>query len=216
MIATSAETLLLRVFSFFGTPAYVAPELAFWDWFASHECRLFALNSEDDPLFGELADMLEAVDADLSFELGCVANGQREFVISASGVPAAFPAVERLFRTAPVLACWQWVKFRPSRLPLHAIEFESKSVRVEDVRYALVRDETRVGIILFMGNYCDEDCVLFARLGRLLLDEALGEYAVARYLGFVEIQSHRSRYFPHASPIRELPAAFEEFRACHV
>lgn len=215
MIAAAAETLLLRVFGFFGTPAYVAPEVAFWNWFAANEGRLFALDSEDDPLFSDLAEVLEAVHPDLSFELGSVTDGRREFVISASGKPSAFPVVERLHRMAPHLGQWQWVRFRPRRLPLHAIEFGGKSVRVEDVHYALVRDAQRVGIILFLEAYSRAEQTVFGRIGQLLLDEALGEYAVACYLGFVELQSRASRYFPHASPLSELPAAFEEFRSCH-
>lgn len=212
MITAAVENFLLQVFGFFGTRAYAAPEIVFWEWFGAHEARLFVLDSEGDPLFCALAEALEAVHTDLCFELGAVAaDGCREFVISAGGNSQAFPVVERLLRMAPQLQRWRWVKFRPRRMPLHAIEFGGKSVRVDEVHYALVRDAQRAGVILFLEHYNSAEQGVFQQIGRLLLDEALGEYAVATQLGFVEMQSRASRYFPHALPLRELSSAFDAF-----
>ncbi len=212
MIAAPVENFLLRAFEFFGTRAYAAPEIVFWEWFGAHEASLFALDSEGDPVFCALAEALEAVHVDLCFELGTVAaDGSREFVISASGNLQAFPAVERLLRMAPELPRWRWVKFRPRRLPLHTIEFGGKSVHVDEVHYALVRDAQRAGVILFLEHYNSAEQGVFQQIGRLLLDEALGEHAAATRLGFVELQSRASRYFPHASPLCELSSAFDAF-----
>lgn len=215
MSLMALESVLLHVFDFFGTRAYVAPEFAFWNWFCAHESRLFALRTKDDPLLAHLGSLLEAVHPDLGFELGTTATGRRELVISANGRLRAFPAVERLCAVAPDLAAWRCVRFRPRRTPLHGVDFGGRSVAVEDVRCVPVRDGRRVGVFLFLRHYEGREQALFRKIAQLLLDETLGELAVAHHLGFVELEPWEARYFSHSIPLSSLPAAFDAACSCH-
>lgn len=208
-----AKGLLLMFFGLFGAKSQASPEADFWKWFLANETQLFSWESDREATFDKLAAAMQKVHADLTFEFGPVVEGKREFVISAGGIKAAFPAVETLYKSAPSLKRWQWVKFRPRRNPLNNIEFGGKSASVEDVHYLLARDEPKVGIVLFFDGYNEKEKSVFGQIGYLMLDEALGEYAVEMQVGFIEFQSRESKYFPQASPLVELPAHFDDFWA---
>ena len=190
-----------------------SPEANFWTWFAANEAQLFSWESDRDAVFGRLAEAMAKVHPDLTFEFGPICEGKREFVISAAGIKAAFPAVEALYAQAPPLKRWSWIKFRPRRPDLHDIEFEGKKVRADDVHFLLARDEPKVGIVLFFDGYSDTEKTTFGQIGYLFLDEALGELAVETQVGFIEFQARDSKYFEHASPLAELQQAFDDFWA---
>ena len=201
------------VLGLFGAKTRPAPEAEFWQWFAANEDRLFAWESDREVTFDKLAAALRKVHPDLTFEFGPVVDGKREFVISAGGIKDAFAAVEALYGSAPEMKRWQWVKFRPRRAPLNDIEFGGRSIRAEEVHYLLASDEPKVGIVLFFDGYNEAEKSVFGQIGYLMLDEALGEYAVEMQVGFIEFHSRDSEYFPQASLLAELPAHFDEFWA---
>jgi hypothetical protein len=203
--------LLLMVFALFSGRLHATPEADFWKWFTVNESELFAWESNREATFDKLAVAMRKVHPDLTFEFGPVVDGKREFVISAGGLKAAFPAVESLYKSAPSLKHWEWVKFRPRRNPINDIEVGGRSMRVDDVFYLLARDDPKVGVILFFDGYSEKEKGVFGQIGYLMLDEALGEYAVETQVGFVEFQSRDSKYFPRASPLKELPAHFDEY-----
>ena len=185
----------------------------FWTWFVAHEPRLFAFESDQERVFDELTRELTGVNADLTFEFGPVANGKREFVISAGGIRSAFPAVESLYRTAPMLPRWTWVKFRPRRFPIHDLNYGGKAVKADDVRFLLAKDGEKVGIALFFDGYSEAEKRTYGQIGYLFLDEALGEYAVETQVGAIEFLSKDSKYFPQSRPLPELPHAFDDYWA---
>lgn len=148
---------------------------------------------------------------DLTFEFGPVKDGKREFVLSAGGIKAAFPAVEALYSKAPALPRWVWVKFRPRRVPINDLDYGGKKVRADDVRYLLAKDGDKVGIVLFFDGYSDAEKTTYGQIGYLFLDEALGEYAVETQVGFIGFDSRESKHFDRSHPLRELPGAFDEY-----
>lgn len=79
-------------------------EKAFWDWFQANDERLYNFERDQEPTFDLLQTELQKVDKNLTFEFGPVENGRREFIISAGGIREAFPKVESLYATAPVLS----------------------------------------------------------------------------------------------------------------
>jgi hypothetical protein len=196
-------------FSLFRRKQPPTPEAAFWTWFVDNEPRLSALEGMQDPVLGELAPRLKGVHADLTYEIGPERAGQRDFVISAGGLRSGFPAVESLHAAAPELDRWQWVKFRPRRKPLNDIRYEDTSVRVDDVRYLLAKDGDRIGVVLFFEGSSEATRTTHGNIGFLMLDEALGEFAVETQVGFVESESRESPYFARSRPLRELPEDFD-------
>lgn len=202
--------MILRLF---GAKPTLTPQAEFWKWFAENEGQLFSWESDRETTFDRLAVAMRKVHPDLTFEFGPVVDGKREFVISAGGIKDAFPSVEALYNSAPEMKRWQWVKFRPRRNPLNNIEFGGRAIRVEDVHYLLASDDPKVGIVLFFDGYDETEKNVFGQIGYLMLDEALGEYAVEMQVGFIEFHSRESPYFQQASPLAELPAHFDEFWA---
>jgi hypothetical protein len=211
MIHTLSKGIFVMAFGLFGLKAQASPESEFWKWFSVNEAQLFSWESDQKATFEKLTTAMQKVNSDLTFEFGPVVDGKRDFVISAGGIKSAFPAVEALYKSAPSLKHWQWIEFRPRRHPLHDIEFGGKSVRVQDVRYLLACDEPKVGIVMFFDGYNEKQKNIFGQIGYLMLDEALGEYAVEMQVGFIEFQSRESKYFSPAAPLVELPAHFDEY-----
>lgn len=213
MNRVAEKSIFLVLFAFFSAMAQASPESDFWKWFADNEAQLFSWESAREATFDKVTAAMRKVHPDLAFEFGPLTDGKREFVISACGIKAAFPAVEALYKSAPLLKRWKWVKFRPRRSPLNDIEIGGKSVRAKDVHYLLARDEPKVGIVLFFDGYNEKEKKDFRQIGYLMLDEALGEYAVEMQVGFIEFESRDSKYFPQASPLIELSAHFDKFWA---
>lgn len=206
-------TVLSMALAIFSGSAQAGTEEAFWKWFASNEQRLFAFEKDQEAIFDDLGREMSRVHSDLTFEFGPVRDGKREFVISAGGIKSAFPAVESLYRKAPSLERWIWIKFRPRRSHLSDLGYGGKRIRADDVRYLLAKDADRVGIVLFFEGYTEEQSNTYGQIGYLFLDEALGEYAVETQVGFIEFQSTESKYFSQSSPLSELPKQFDEYWA---
>src|SRR3989304_9340674 len=90
-------------------------EAEFRGWCEKNEDWLFHFEHDRERIFGRLMTAIHRVHPDLTFEFGPVEGGNREFVISADGHGAAFPAVEAVFAAAPSLPRWKFTKFRPRR-----------------------------------------------------------------------------------------------------
>lgn len=198
------------VFSLFSTRASAGGEDAFWKWFAANETRLFSFEKHQEAIFDELSAQMKRVNADLTFEFGPVSNGKREFVISAGGIRAAFPSVEALYNKAPPLPRWIWIKYRPRRVPIYDLNYGGKSIKADDVRFLLAKDDDKVGIVLFFDGYNEKEKDVFGQIGYLFLDDALGEYSVETQVGFIEFRGHDSQYFAQSLPLKELPQHFDE------
>ncbi|WP_129649608.1 hypothetical protein [Peristeroidobacter agariperforans] len=206
-----AGALIVMGFSLFGNSAKASSEDRFWSWFAANEARLFEFEKDQEAIFDSLQAELQRINSDLTFEFGPVKDGAREFVISAGGIKSAFAAVESTYAMAPSLKRWVWVKFRPRRWPLSDLEYGGKKVRAEEVRYLLAKDGDRAGIVLFFDGYNEQEKGAYGQMAYLLLDEALGEYAVEAQVGFIEFHSTESKYFSQSSPLPELPQHFDEY-----
>lgn len=157
---------------------------------------------------------MEKVNPDLTFEFSPVKqNGKREFVISAGGIKQAFPSVESLHAAAPSLKRWEFIKYRPRRNPIHDLNYADKSVAAKDVHYKMYKDAEKVGIVLFLDGYDEQQREIYGNIGYLFLDEALGEYDVETKVGFIEFRSRESELFQGAHPLSELAESFDEYFA---
>jgi len=198
-------------------------EAEFWLWFLENEDELFHFERDQEGVFDRLGVAMERVHEDLTFEFGPEENGRREFVISAGGLKAAFPAVERLFDTRPESSRFDFIKFRPRRAGGFSMELDGLTIGPEDVFYHFVKDEDpeKIGVLLFLRGYADEHEHeheheherAFGEAGFLFLDVLLGEYAVETYVGLIEFLGHDSRYFDGSHPIEEIGEHFDEWLA---
>src|SRR4030042_1535591 len=99
----------------FSSSAKKTSEEDFWKWFKENEDILFNFERDQDRTFSKLRAAMSKVHPELTFEFGPDENGTREFIISGGGIKDAIVSVESLYATAPKLARWKFIKFRPRR-----------------------------------------------------------------------------------------------------
>jgi hypothetical protein len=203
----------LSVFTAFAGPK----EQTFWSWFQRNSDTLYHFERNRERIFDQLAAEMHRINPDLTFEFGPILDdGSREFVISAGGVKTAFPAVEELFASAPKLAAWKWVKFRPRRSSVSDIKILGRRLNASDVHYKLYDDDDeKVGIVLFIPGYSTAEKSFYEQAGFLMLDEALGEYTMETRVGFIEFAGMDDEKAPGAAPIRDLGPHFDALRTTH-
>jgi hypothetical protein len=203
-----AATLPMSIF------AKDTKEQAFWKWFEKNQDDLYHFEKNQEAVFDRLSAAMGKVHEELTFEVSPVLeDGTREFIISAGGIKTAFPSVEALHASAPKLPKWKILKYRQRRFPINDVVFAGRNVKSADVHYAIFKDEDpkKVGIMIFLDGYTEADKgSVWGQIGYLLLDEALGEYAMETQVGAIVFFDRSSKYFKHARPLAELPAHFDE------
>jgi hypothetical protein len=132
-----------------------APEKVFWAWFTANSNRVATIEHGHEPIAGELAAHLQAIDPDLTFEVG-VKDKPRELIISAGGVKRAFPAVRRLVAAAPEIAGWTVIAFRPRSAGGLIVEFGTYRVDPAQVWFTAEPDRGKCGITLYLPGYRDD------------------------------------------------------------
>ena len=190
--------------------ALATPEQAFWNWFEKNEKMLFSFETNQDRVFGELAAKMQRVQESVTFEFGPVVEGKREFVISADGIKDAFPAVERLYASAPKLPRWVFIKFRPRRAPMD-VDYEGVKVKVEDVFCTVEPDRNKAGITVYIRGYQLSRKKQYTGIAFLMLDQALGEYDVETKVGFIEVRDFAEGSNLEKKPLNEVTQIFDAF-----
>lgn len=184
-------------------------EQQFWKWFADKQNELFDFEKNQESIFNQIGEQLQKVDPDLSFEIGPKNLNRRDFIVSASGMKRAFPAVQKLVAEAPILQHWRIVAFRPRRSPISIVEFRGKRVHPDDVQFSLLRKDKTIGLRLFIPGYSESESDM-KQIGYLLLDEALGEFDVETKLGLIQMFPPENGTAGEKYPLRELPNRFDD------
>lgn len=203
--------VVMAFMSVFPACAGVPPETRFWQWFQANQDMLYEFEQDQERIFDSLADQLNKVDKDLSFEFGPKKDGKREFIISASGIRDAFPKVEALHAAAPALPNWTIVKFRPRRAPFDIRVGETR-VNAADVHIVLHPQDEKVGLAVSIPGYTASEHTRYATIGYLFLDQALGEFDVETRVGAIQFQAPEDSATASLS-LHELPAAFDAYFA---
>ena len=161
-------------------------EERFWRWFQTHSSRLFGFEADQERVFRDLTAALEKVEKDLTFEFGPVHDGKREFIVSADGIKDRFPAVRRLVAAAPAMPQWIVIPFRPPKDLDFVIDYGGCRLGPDDVWFLSEPDGGRVGLTLFVRGLTEDNKNTLGGAGFILLDNALGEFAVETQVGFIE------------------------------
>jgi hypothetical protein len=180
-------------------------EEKFWRWFQKHEDDLFSFERDQDHVFDLLAARLQQVHPDLTFEFGPEEDGRRDFVVSAGGIRAAFPAVHSLVAAAPPLEKWLVVPFRPRRNPDVTLSFGDHSVSASDVLVSVEQDGERLGLTVIIPGFASTPNRQYEQIGFLLLDNALGEFDVETKVGFIEFAESHPATAERIVSLLELP-----------
>ena len=188
-------------------------ESEFWHWFQRNEKRLFTLDDEQDKIFDELLEELGKINSDLTFEIGPVEEGRREFIISAGGIRESFPAVVSLSDSAPSLPRWNIKEFRQRRWPMNSLQIEDLQMTPDEVFFSLEMDFHQISITLFFDKYDLDRPELFKVLGFLMLDEALGEYDVETKVSSITFGPFDELPDTNVYPLTRMPKMFDEIYA---
>jgi len=181
-------------------------EERFWDWFRANSDRLFALEDDRERVFADLRKALHKVDGGLTFEFTCVADGSRQFCVSADGVREQFPVVRQLVAAAPVMAQWDIVAFRQPSDPTCSITFGDQELSPDDLWFVLKPDEGIVHIDFYVRGLSDENSDLMTGAVFVLLDNALGEELVGEAVGEIDFEPLlEDPQLAGLSPFPELP-----------
>jgi len=216
--------MLDRLVSLFLPKAEAHREQKFWEWFTANEARYRTLQAgapEQDALFNELTRRLYRVQKGLQFAFD-TPNGEdpsaapREFVLSADGNRALFPAVQRLAAAAPppeALPGWKVVAFRPRMRSLDgvALQFGEMRVGADDLWLHLRPRGDTIDIDLYLRGLTEGTDRQIQMACLLLLDYALGEYDVETKVGALDI--HPLPDDPSAAGLTPYPRLPEEFDA---
>jgi hypothetical protein len=174
----------------------------FWAWFRTHQDEVATIRTAREPIADMLHAELHKVDPQLTFELGNDMR-PREFIISADGIKASFPAVQALAAAAPQIADWKVIAFR-QRHPGHdRVQLDGFLLKADDIAYLAAPTD---------GHKLDLDIYVKAATGitrqvrhaaYLLLDSVLGEFDVEMRLAGIRMTA--GPFPPDAQPLRELP-----------
>ena len=188
-------------------------EEAFWNWFQSNDERLYYFERDQERVFDLLQSELGKVDKNLTFEIGPIENGRREFIISADGIREAFPKVESLYTAAPQLARWKILKYRPRREPMD-IAVGDLRIHCDAVAVDLRPRTDMVDLTMYMPGYSAQTRDQYKRIAFLFLDQALGEYDVETKVGEIELKP-RDEAPSSALSLAKLPAAVDRLSKLH-
>lgn len=161
-------------------------EERFWWWFQEHSEVLFRFETDQERIFDQVADSLHQVERGLTFEFGPVRDDKRDFVVSADGVRSLFPAVVGLVAAAPPMQRWTVISFRPPASIDLVVEYAGCQLGPDDIWFLADRDGDHIGLVLCVRGLTEENRPTLGNAGFLLLDNALGEFAVETQVGFIE------------------------------
>ena len=188
-------------------------EQRFWRWFQANSERLFDFERDREAVFKDLTAELRRVHRDLTFEFGPVTDGKREFIISAGGIHDAFPAVRGLTACAPSLSNWAIIPFRPPKSLDFTLKIGGREFTADDMWFEAFEDEGRIALALYLRGYTPEQNEMFGQAAFILLDCALGEYAVETQVGGIEFRAlPEDPAGQQLQPLRELRAIFDTRR----
>lgn len=161
-----------------------SPERRFWAWFAANSARLLAFEQDQERVFAELGAALGQVAEGLTFEFGQPAPA-REFVVSADGQRALFPAVQALVAAAPALPGWEIKVFRQPKGTRLTVGYGDLRLSPDDLWFRAEPHGERTGLTLYVRGLARQDEDFVRQASFLLLDAALGEYTVETRIGYI-------------------------------
>lgn len=174
-----------------------------------------AMRSGDHQDFIEALDrQVAAIDPRLTWEFGEGNNAAHHLCVTGAGNPECRTIAERWFRKAPP-TCDRW-EYAPSRQPSKraltaAIEFGGHRVEIGETRFDVRFDEHDLEVSLTVFNPALASITQQQReeICFVICDAVLGEDAVERWVGSIDIGSHPSQTPVPAEALAEIIAELE-------
>jgi hypothetical protein len=192
----------------------------FWQWFERHADRLStAVFSQDtaarEDAFAELREATDAVEPGLVLEFGYGREDTLQLIVSADGKPERVDAVKDFVASAPALAGWEVLAFRPRDSAEDIkLALEGEEVEPADVWFRVAEDEDGLDLTLYVRGLNAANEKLRGLGASLLAEHLVGERDALTLLNSQRIQPLPPD--PAAAglrPLPELPGVFDAARA---
>jgi hypothetical protein len=187
---------------------------AFWSWWSYRrvavEHALDAGQGLEPSLTAELVERIAEIDPALSWGLESTAPGQHALTVTPSGVSELYATAARWWEAAPETNGWRYQWQRAARPDAASLTFRlsGRDVALGEVRFAISRRNELVDVRVDHPQLRSLESPAAMAAAFQLLDAAIGERAVERYLGAVDVR----RVWRGGSDVREL---YEVFKALH-
>ena len=163
----------------------------FWGWWASagRAAAEAGIGGAGFKGFtGSMSKRVEAMHPGLAWELAPGESAEHALVVTAAGVPKVRRMAERWYQQAPAPGgAWEYYPARqasPSSLAAR-LEFGGHLLRLEELLFDLHIDSDRdvIDTVVFHPSFAKMPSQARGQVGFLVLDWALGEDGVARWIG---------------------------------
>lgn len=163
----------------------------FWAWFERNESRFRNVKvPEKEPLLDELLEALHEYCPQLWFETGRADDGVSELIISAEGDRSYFSAVRTLIATAPSVAGWRFIGFKPGNGFNFDTCYGDITLSPKATWFLALRSSSDPSALGIRVGYAHYDSALeqtFVTGTFIMLECALGELALAEHVQHVEV-----------------------------
>jgi hypothetical protein len=167
----------------------------FWNWFQKNNSKYYFLNqitdeSEKEKLLDEFIDKLHQFSEGLFFEIGGFPDEPQDLIITAEGNTDYFNQVEDLVASAPAMADWTIIAFKPPKEFGYITESGDISLDPSTIWFVLLETEEtqEPGIRLFIEDYDAAKEQDYRYAASIALDNILGEKLNADRIKFLEIE----------------------------
>lgn len=158
----------------------------FWHAVVPRLTRVTSLSGDQTVLLDLLANHLGRYDSSLAFEIGTGRDGIHEFIISADGIAERIPSVQALHAAAPAVPGWRIIAFRPATGASFTVAFDGYDVQPSSVWFRDARDGDKLGLYVYVPGARGPNRARAMGAAFIILDNAIGEYAVMTRIGFIE------------------------------
>lgn len=173
---------------------------AFWRLF-EEKCRaLERIDGADDPLYDELLEQLQRIDAGLFFEFAAEPGGC-ELIITAEGDRSLFDLADSVVSAAPKIGGWKVFALKPKLGFPESVEWDGVEVKLADVVFDPLSHEGSddLGLRLLIPGIRESDVDNAHNALLRALDHGLGERRFAEAVQYTEaapLDSASDEYIP--------------------
>ena len=163
-----------------------SPEARFWAWFTDHSERLLQAGPDvQAPVYRRLGEQLRHYDDGLTWEMAAKRD-PREFVVSADGSRALFPAVRRLIDAAPEVPGWTFIAFRQRSADKFELEFGGIKISPDDVWFRSEPAGSVCHLAVYLPGLTADNEPMLGNAAFIMMDALLGEYDTTTKVGRIE------------------------------
>jgi hypothetical protein len=169
----------------------------FWQWFRTNASRLSKLlygkdEEARDQAMAELRDASEQAAPGLVLEIAHAGSpeGQHSLVVSADGRPERADAVKEFVASAPELAGWNVVAFRP-RMPISEsieIAIEDQQIGPADIWFRVEPDDFGLNLTLHVRALTPQNEQIRGLGASILAQHAIGEFDSMTLLSSLQVK----------------------------